>query len=423
MNARLTKVREERTTLDDEVEAAQSVIGAKATLDAKLGEQKVLIENCDRKEAERLDLLSGAWKDLIDAQLQIRRDQLESRRKDLIDSIKRRSGLAQKVSDLQQLLDTRECPTCEQVLSDERRSQIGEALGKAETELQSIDDSSAALQEISVQLDALLKIRGINAKDRLRQTENDLQGYHVRLTQIENDIEELRDEIAGYDTAELARKRVLQSEKIREEGRLQGDIQDQNVERRKLVDELAVSQKAIEGLTKDRTQRSTIKVSLCSDLESVFAQSIEQLRDKLRKRVDELANDAFQQMTTQKSYRGLEINDNYGLQIVDSSGRHVAVRSAGAEQIVALSLIDGLNRTGRAAGPVIMDTPFGRLDLNHRNNILSYLPSVTSQFVLLVHSGEIRKETDLAVIAERVGAVYEIKEISSTQSRLERATL
>lgn len=423
LNARLKRVREERTALDDEVEAAQSVIGAKATLDAKLEEQKVLIEDCERKEAERLDLLSGAWKDLIDAQLQIRRDQLEHQRKELMDSIKRRIGLAQKVSDLRQLLDTRECPTCEQVLSDARRSQVGEALGKYETELQSIDDSSVALQEISGQLDALSKIRGTNAKDRLRQAEKDLQGYNVRLTQVENDIEKLRDEIAGYDTAEIARKRVALSEKIREEGRLQGDIQDQNVERKKLVDEMAVSQKAIEGLTKDRTQRSTVKVSLCSDLEKVFSHSIEQLRDKLRKRVEDLANEAFKHMTTQKSYRGLEINDNYGLQIVDASGRHVAVRSAGAEQIVALSLIDGLNRTGRAAGPVIMDTPFGRLDVNHRDNILSYLPSVTSQLVLLVHSGEIRRETDLAVIAERVGAVYEIGEISSTQSRLERATL
>ena len=423
LNAKLKKVREERTTLDDEVEAAQSVIGAKAKLDAKHGEQKTLLEDCERKEAERLDLLSGAWKDLLETQIQIRRNQLERERRELMDSIKKRSGLAQKVSDLQQLLDTRECPTCEQVLSDERRSQIGEALGKAEAELQWIDDSSAELQEISGQIDAISKIRGINARDRLRQVEKDLQGYHVRLTQIENDIEKLRDEIAGYDTAEIARKRVLLTEKTREEGRLQGDIKDQNVERKKLVDELAVSQKAIEGLTKDRTQRSTVKVSLCSDLERVFSQSIEQLRDKLRKRVEELANDAFRHMTTQKSYRGLEINNNYGLQIVDSSGRHVAVRSAGAEQIVALSLIDGLNRTSRAAGPVIMDTPFGRLDLNHRDNILSYLPSVTSQFVLLVHSGEIRKETDLAVIAERVGAVYEIKEVSSTQSRLERATL
>ena len=423
LNTRLKRVREERTVLDDELEAAHSVIGAKATLDAKLGEQKVVIEECDKKEVERLDLISGAWKDLIDGQLQIRRDQLERQRKELMDSIKKRSSLAQKISDLQQLLDTRECPTCEQVLGDERRSPIGEALGKAEAELQSIDDSSSALQDISGQLDALSKIRGINARDRLWQAEKDLQGYHVRLTQIENDIERLRDEIAGYDTADIARKRVLHSEKIREEGRLQRDIQDQNVERNKLVDELAVSQKAIEGLTKDRTQRSTIKASLCSDLERVFSQSIEQLRDKLRERVEELANDAFKQMTTQKSYRGLEINDNYGLQIVDASGRHVAVRSAGAEQIVALSLIDGLNRTGRAAGPIIMDTPFGRLDLDHRDNILSYLPSVTSQFVLLVHSGEIRKGTDLAVIADRIGAIYEIKEISSTQSRLERATL
>jgi DNA sulfur modification protein DndD len=423
LNLRLKKVREERTALDDEVEAAQSVISAKATLDAKVGERKVVIDDCDRKEGERLDLISGAWKDLIDGQLQIRRDQLERRRRELVDSIKKRSALAQKVSDLKQLLDTRECPTCEQELSDERRFQIGQALGKAETDLRSIDDSSSALQDISGQLDALSKIRGINAKDRLRQVEKDLQGYNVRLTQIENDIERLRDEIAGYDTAEIARKRVLLSEKIKEEGRLQGDIQDQNSERKKLVDELAVSQKAIEGLTKDRTQRSTRKVSLCSDLERVFSESIEQLRSKLRKRVEERANDAFKHMTTQKSYRGLAINENYGLQIVDPSGRHVAVRSAGAEQIVALSLIDGLNRTGRAAGPVIMDTPFGRLDLNHRDNILSYLPSVTSQFVLLVHSGEIRKETDLAIIAERIGAVYEIREISSTQSRLERTTL
>ena len=423
LNERLEKVNEEITVLDDEIEAAQSVVGAKAALDEKRENLKLLLKECDKKEAERLDLISGAWKDLIDAQLQIKRTQLERRRKELMDSFKKQSSLAQKVSDLQQLLDTRECPTCEQILSDERRSQIGQALGNAEADLQSINYSSAALHDIIGKLDALSKIRGINAKDRLRQAEKDLHGYYVQLTQIENDIEKLKDEIAGYDTAEIERKRVLHRMKIKEEGLLQKDIQDQNTQRKKLIDELAVSQQAIEGQTKDRTRRSTIKVSLCSNLETVFYQSIEHLRGKLRKRVEVLANDAFKQMITQKSYSGLEINNNYGLQIIDASGRHVAVRSAGAEQIVALSLIDGLNRTGRGAGPVIMDTPFGRLDLNHRNNILSYLPSVTSQFVLLVHSGEIRKETDLAVITERVGTVYEIKEISSTQSRLERATL
>ncbi len=423
LNTKLKKVYEQRTVLDDEIEEAQSVISAKAKLDAKIGERKVLIGDCKRKEGERLDLLSKAWMDLIDAQLQIRRDQLENRRKVLMESIKKRSTLEQKISDLQQLLDTRKCPTCEQVLSDERRSQIGESLGKAETELQYIEDSSTELQKIFGQIDALSKIRGINAKDQLRQVEKDQQGYNIRLTQVENRIVELEEDIAGYDTAAIARKRVLQKQKIREEGRLQDDIQSQKAERKRLKDELAVSQKAIEGLTKDRTRRSTIKVSLCSDLERVFSQSIERLRDKLRNRVEELANEAFEHLTTQKSYRGLKINDNFGLQIIDASGRDVTVPSAGAVQIVALSLIDGLNRTGRAAGPIIMDTPFGRLDLNHRDNILSYLPSVTSQFVLLVHSGEISREKGLEVIRERIGSIYEIKEISSTQSRLEKVSL
>ena len=128
-------------------------------------------------------------------------------------------------------------------------------------------------------------------------------------------------------------------------------------------------------------------------------------------------------MTTQKAYLGLEINENYGLSIKDSSGRTVSMRSAGAEQVVALSLIDGLNRTGRAIGPVVMDTPFGRLDPKHRDNILAYLPTVTSQFVLLVHSGEITPESDLAGIKAKIGSVYTIKEVSETQSRIERTAL
>lgn len=420
---RLNKISEERTTLEEEIEASQSVIRADATLKSKLENQKFLIDENKKKNAERLYLISIAWKDLIDIKVQIRRSQLQCKRQTLLSSIKTRSELEKRISDLKQLLDTHECPTCGEALNEERRSQVGQALGMAEADLRSIEDSDSALQEISGQLDALSKIRSANVKDQLQQVEKDIQSYQVRLTQVENEIEKLRDEIAGYDTAEIARKRVLHKEKIKEEGRLQESIKDQKSKLQKLEDELAISQKAIEGSTKNRTQRSTIKVSLCSDLEKIFSHSIEQLRDKLRERVETLANEAFKQMITQKNYQGLEINDNYGLHIIDKSGGHVTVRSAGAEQIVALSLIDGLNRTGRSSGPIIMDTPFGRLDLKHRDNILRYLPSVTSQFVLLVHSGEIRKETDLNVIADRIGVAYEIQEISSTQSQLERISL
>lgn len=161
-------------------------------------------------------------------------------------------------------------------------------------------------------------------------------------------------------------------------------------------------------------------VKVCMAVEKLFEESIERLRKKLKAEVAAKASEAFAHLTTQKSYSGLEINDNYGLTILDENGARVTVRSAGAEQIVALSLIDGLARTGRAAGPVVMDTPFGRLDLRHRDNILRYLPTTTGQLVLLVHDGEIRRESDLAPLASRIGAAYEIKEVSPRHSRIER---
>ena len=51
------------------------------------------------------------------------------------------------------------------------------------------------------------------------------------------------------------------------------------------------------------------------------------------------------QLITEKTYLRLDINENYGLSIIDRHKRSVPERSAGAEQIVALALIDGLNKT------------------------------------------------------------------------------
>ena len=206
---------------------------------------------------------------------------------------------------------------------------------------------------------------------------------------------------------------------VRNEGQIDGDIGKTEAELKSIRNELEILSKQISNQPAARQRRSTAKVELCQGLVRVFTQSIERLRDNLRSKVEERATNTFKRLTTQAKYRGLEINKNYGLTIIDENGEKVSVRSAGAEQIVALSLIDGLARTGRAAGPVVMDTPFGRLDLKHRGNILRYLPETTSQLVLLVHDGEVRKETDLAPVAARVGKEYVIREVSTRQSKIE----
>lgn len=420
LQGKLETTRSELATLDDEIEASQSVHAAKVKLDGLVARRKQIEDYRDRKKAEKLELLSDAWRDLVEAKLSTRRARLESERQDIMRQMKEQTALQTQVKQLTKLLDTKECPTCHQGLGDEKRSEIGEQLGKLEIEIGRHEDSTDKWQKISAEIEALDKIRGVRARDRLAQIERDIQGHEVELTRIENEAAALDDEIKGFDTAEIARKRVLRDGKKQEEGSLLKDIGDRKRELDKVKSDLAVTQKTIEGLSQTRSQRSTVKAKVISDLETVFGESIERLRDRLRKTVEERATEAFREMTTQKSYRGLEINKGYGLSIIDEHGEHVTVRSAGAEQVVALSLIDGLNRTGHAAGPVVMDTPLGRLDLKHRDNILTYLPKVTSQFVLLVHSGEIRRETDLVALAPRIGAIYDVREINSRHSVIER---
>lgn len=131
------------------------------------------------------------------------------------------------------------------------------------------------------------------------------------------------------------------------------------------------------------------------------------------------ATDLFVQLTGDKDYVGLQINDNYGLEIIHKSGRKVPGRSSGYEHIVALSLIGALHKNAPLRGPIIMDSPFGRLDPTHKANIVRALPSMAEQSMLLAYTGEIdeqvaRKELGSSLIHE-----FKLARVSSMHTKIE----
>ena len=128
------------------------------------------------------------------------------------------------------------------------------------------------------------------------------------------------------------------------------------------------------------------------------------------------ASDTFSNLTTEKKFDHLEINKSYGLNLIIDN-KQVA-RSAGAEQIVALSLIEALNYHGRRKGPMLMDTPAGRLDLGHRRNIMDYLPKVVTKMAVFAHSGELTEE-DIYFDRSKIGRKYKITRKSPFHSILE----
>jgi DNA sulfur modification protein DndD len=167
--------------------------------------------------------------------------------------------------------------------------------------------------------------------------------------------------------------------------------------------------------------RIAMQSKLYLGLRSIFERSVGTFRDRLRQDVEAKASEIFKDLTTEPDYSALRINDRYGLTLVDENGREIIERSAGAEQVVALSLIGALNRVATREGPLVMDTPFGRLDTQHRANILRFVPRLGTQALLLVQSGELDRTRDLAAISGKVARQYElVRDGSPTRSRIER---
>jgi DNA sulfur modification protein DndD len=311
------------------------------------------------------------------------------------------------------------CPTCGQSLEADKREAKEMELNQLKLKLQGLEADDSMLTEITVQLRALNKVIGHGVGDRLSDVDKDLFRLEFDLSKIENQIEQLNEELKEFDTDAIMKTRSRRDVAFKDEARLNLELEDRKGNIDRADQEIRILSQRMKPDELYRGARGTQIADICEKLHSVFSHSIEKLREALRQSVQIKSSEAFKTMSTQTAYQGLRINDNYGLTILDQNGDEVHLRSAGAEQIVALSLIAGLSASGRPSGPVVMDTPFGRLDTKHRKNILGYLPNSASQLILFVHDGEIRGTDDLNVLAHRIGGQYEIKEISPFHSILE----
>ena len=422
LESQLKSTRTEKETLDDFIQATEQIHAAKERLTAN---QLSLAANTQTQrdlELKRLGLMRDAWKDLIRPQIALKREQLVEENAHLSEAMFRKANIAGQIEQLKKSLGNATCHACGQPLHQTQRELAGAELGRLEAEHLGIAVDETSRNRISADIRDLDRLLKPGPVAQIKICDKELSKLKVEQTKLENEIERLHDLIKGQDTADIARKRAFRDGLIKIEGATEQTIRDRKAQMDKTRRELAMIAKSLEGNATARSAKSSQMVKIASELERMYARSIDRLRDDLKTRVEQFASAAFKSLTTQSKYSGLKINSNYGLAILDERGHEVTIRSAGAEQIVALSLIDGLGRAGRSAGPVVMDTPFGRLDPGHRANILKYLPTTTHQLVLFVHEGEIVKNRDLDQIASRIDSVYEIKEVSTRHSKIVKVT-
>jgi DNA sulfur modification protein DndD len=155
---------------------------------------------------------------------------------------------------------------------------------------------------------------------------------------------------------------------------------------------------------------------------NLFDRAVAEYRDRLRTKVQDDATAIFRQLTTEADYDRLSINENYGLTIVHRDGQSIPVRSAGAEHIVALSLMGALQRNAPLRGPIIMDSPFGRLDEGHTTRVVRTLPSMADQVLLLVYENELDPRLARNELKARLRREYRLVRKTARHSNIEPIT-
>lgn len=414
----LDDARNLRLTFDDELEKVEKFYSQKSKLDSRRSSCREIEAQIKQKTSQRQQLVGQVWRDLLEPRLIAKQESLLQEQQRLMDLNRERNRIQLHTEQAMQYLINQVCPTCGQSLEDSKREAKEMELEQLKFQLDQLGADDSKLTDIALQIRALNKVIGQGVGDRLSDVDKDLARFEFDLSKIENQIEELQEEIKEFDTDAIMKMRSRRDGVLKDEARLNADVDDRKSKIDDADKEIRILSQRMQPDESYRGARGTQMADMCEKLYASFSLSIERLREALRQSVEIQASKAFKAMSTQTAYQGLRINDNYGLIILDQNGDEVLLRSAGAEQIVALSLIVGLSHAGRPAGPVVMDTPFGRLDTKHRKNILGYLPNSASQLILFVHDGEIRGSDDLNVLAHRIGGQYEIKEISPTHSVL-----
>ena len=115
------------------------------------------------------------------------------------------------------------------------------------------------------------------------------------------------------------------------------------------------------------------------------------------KRLEKLILECFKSLHRKKDFiKSIKIDTStFDLQVFEAKNVQVDtdILSAGERQLLAVAILWGLAKASSSAAPTVIDTPLGRLDSEHRLNLVEqYFPTASKQVILLSTDEEINQK-------------------------------
>ena len=413
-----TRLGQERDQARSRIEQFGEVRADLRQLDRYESELRTLQEEmAERKNAIRLTLKESWWAPL-EATLEREAAAAQAGAEQASQFQSRIAELRQLARNIEATVADATCRLCHHQLSSNEIADLRSRLNQTRDELSRAETSVESPASYFGRLNQLRPFIGRGILNSLRENEAALRRLKMRERAINSEIEAIRERVrTDYRTEIGVAERQLEHA-LRQLADVERLLADAQLRQRDVAAALQRLQNQIRSLP-TANRHLAAEAAVYGALHSLFESAASVFRERLRQEVERAASEIHQSLTADPGYRGLRINDQYGLSLVKEGGRIVPYRSAGSEQLVALSLIGALNRSATREGPIVMDTPFGRLDRRHRSNILRFAAHFGPQVVLLVQSGEFERDRDLADLGNHVSHEYRIeRDGASDRSRV-----
>lgn len=393
----------------------------KALLDERTRLQEEITDAETRlkeKEERRKELLTVAWKGLLNSRIRATRDSLEQDLKNSRDAYQRALVSADMAEKLHKAIDDGECSTCGQKLSAPAKARlvalVADALPKEDRA-----QTEARIQQLESRIAALKQSEAPSNADVLQEVQDAIDELKIKKATAEDRLTEIKEQTKDIDEAELRRLYSEYEKMLTDMGILQEGIKKQDDALKTINDQIGKVEAEMAKFADADLDTERARKELCEKLRALFAGAVDAYRERLRGRVEKDATALFVKLTSEPEYNALSINDNYGLTIMHQDGSAIPVRSAGAEHIVALSLMGALQRNAPLRGPIVMDSPFGRLDQVHTTKVVQALPSMADQVLLLVYESELDPKQARNHLQGKLRKEYRIARRTARHSDLE----
>lgn len=339
-------------------------------------------------------------------------------------SVAQREDLTARRVAIAEAAESGVCSICHQEISDASSRHLHNELLEIDENLQSVPIfEKDYLEHVSLIVKRARSTIRLAEKASLVEKGRNLEKGLGEIATLEVEIDRLQDMVSEVDQpkirkiedrrTDLRRRKTMAQTLITERQReLTEAVKELEKCKRQLSDaHLKAARKGISG-GPDLEKKISIN-DLARGAREVFTDSYDDFVQRLRESVSDSSNLIFESLISDPGYRGLMINKNFGLSLLNEEGQIVDLRSSGQSQVVAVSLILALHECAVRTGTLLMDTPFGRLDLTHRKNLMKFLTGHLPQVVLLIQSGEL-DEDDLAEWSHFTARRYKLERGSST---------